>query len=40
MLSTEALIVDVMNIKGWSANTLQIVDVVRRGVSLLCLDNS
>ena len=28
MLSTEALIVDVMNIKGWSANILQIVDVV------------
>ena len=40
MLSTEALIVDVMNIKGWSANILQIADVVRRGVSLLCLDNS
>ena len=40
MLSTEALIVDVMNIKGWSANILQIVDVVLRGVSLLCLDNS
>ena len=40
MLSTEALIVDVMNIKGWSANILQIVDVVYRGVSLLCLDNS
>ena len=40
MLSTEALIVDVMNLKGWSANILQIVDVVHRGVSLLCLDNS
>ena len=40
MLSTEALIVDVMNIKGWSANMLQIVDVVCRGFSLLCLDNS
>ena len=39
MLSTEAFIVDVMNIKGWSANILQIVDVCR-GVSLLCLDNS
>ena len=36
MLSTEASIVDVMNIKGWSANILQIADVVHRGVSLLC----
>ena len=40
MLSTEALIVGVMNIKDWSANILQIVDVVRRGFFLLCLDNS
>ena len=27
---------DVKKIKGWSANILQIADVVRRGVSLLC----
>ena len=36
MLSTKASIVDVKNIKGWSANILQIADVVHRGVSLLC----
>ena len=36
MLSTKASIVDVKNIKGWSANILQIADVVCRGVSLLC----